>query len=322
MARSGFLCRFQHTLTLHVAPRVPSVPHMCFAEQGQKPVGATTMMPGGLMSQETEFGRMMQQAVAMKTEMMKSDRRKYEKFPPFYQNTIFHDALIETRKLPLRDRIAAAVKLKEEGNGLFQEGKHEKANSKYEEAISVFRYLEVKPGYEGWRKDGKGLRDEIFDEIDVCGLSGEEGAGPEAAATIKQHKIACYLNIAACQLKIKGPGFAVCVQACESALALDETNTKALYRRAQARLLPPSAGALEQELALQVPEASPTDSKRAHSSKRTLLTSPANTSVLHAVSVNGLCQLPPEPSPLNPQPSTLSPKKPRNPNPHDRNPQP
>ena len=43
-------------------------------------------MPPSIMSPETEFGRMMQQAVAMKSEMMKSDRRRFEKFPSFYQN--------------------------------------------------------------------------------------------------------------------------------------------------------------------------------------------------------------------------------------------
>ena len=45
-------------------------------------------------------------------------------------------------------------------------------------------------------------------------------------------------------------GFPVCVQACGCALELDATNAKALYRRAQARLLPPSSGGFEQELAL------------------------------------------------------------------------
>jgi len=38
----------------------------------------------------------------------------------------------------------------------------------------VFKYLQVKEGYEGWKKDGKGLRDEIFDEVDVIGLDGDE----------------------------------------------------------------------------------------------------------------------------------------------------
>jgi hypothetical protein len=60
-----------------------------------------------------------------------------------------------------------------------------------------------------------------------------QGAGAGTAASIRQHKIACYLNIAACQLKLKGAGFGICVQACNDVLRLDETNTKAFYRRAQ-----------------------------------------------------------------------------------------
>ena len=166
------------------------------------------------MSPETEFGRMMQQAVAMKSEMMKSDRRRFDKFPSFYQNSIFHEEsapertephpVALMRKLPTAERLAAAARLKEEGNELFQANQPDKAVGKYEEALSVFKYLLVKPGHEGWKKDGKGLRDEIFEEVDFTGLHGGDVEGADAAAAIKRHKVSCYLNIAACQLKLKG----------------------------------------------------------------------------------------------------------------------
>ena len=38
------------------------------------------------------------------------------------------------------------------GNKFFVEKNFEKANSKYEEALSVFTYLLVKPGYDGVMK--------------------------------------------------------------------------------------------------------------------------------------------------------------------------
>ena len=48
-------------------------------------------------------------------------------------------------------------------------------------------------------------RIEIFEEVDFTGLHGEDVEGAaEAAAAIKRHKVSCYLNIAACQLKLKG----------------------------------------------------------------------------------------------------------------------
>jgi hypothetical protein len=50
-------------------------------------------------------------------------------------------------------------------------------------------------------------------QVDCCGLEGEPGASAATAAAIKQLKIVCYLNIAAVQLKVKGAGFAISVQA-------------------------------------------------------------------------------------------------------------
>ena len=47
-------------------------------------------------------------------------------------------------------------------------------------------------------------RIEIFEEVDFTGLHGGDVEGADAAAAIKRHKVSCYLNIAACQLKLKG----------------------------------------------------------------------------------------------------------------------
>ncbi|EKX51953.1 hypothetical protein GUITHDRAFT_49725, partial [Guillardia theta CCMP2712] len=195
----------------------------------------------------TEFGRLMQQAVAMKTEMMKSDRRKYDRLPSFLQSSIYHmEKLKDTRSLPFQGRLEAAESMKEEGNLLFKEEKFDMANIKYEESLSVFKYLEVLEGHEDWKTNGKGLRDEIYRIVDEDGVSsGQE----EMIEAISRHKQSCYLNIAACAMKQNN--WQNCVRACDAALELDPQSVKAFYRRALARITPASSGAHEQDLALQ-----------------------------------------------------------------------
>eukprot|EP00960_Hanusia_phi_P049743 759743-Hanusia_phi.AAC.2 len=204
-----------------------------------------------MLGGDTEFGRLMQQAVAMKTEMMKSDRRKYDKLPAFLQTSIYHmEQLKDTRALPMQERLGAAESMKEEGNRLFKEEKYDMANMKYEESLSVFKFLQVLEGHEDWKTNGKGLRDEIYSIVDEDGVSsGQE----EMIEAIRRHKHSCYLNIAACAMKQKN--WQNCVRACDAALEIEPQSVKAFYRRALARITPASAGAHEQDLALQDLEA-------------------------------------------------------------------
>ena len=71
---------------------------------------------------------------------------------------------------------------------------------------------------------------------------------------IRSLRISCLSNLSHCYLKLRE--WSSCVQACGAVLDLDAGNVKALFRRAQARTLPASAGGVEQTLAL-------TDLKRA-----------------------------------------------------------
>lgn len=59
-------------------------------------------------------------------------------------------------------------------------------------------------------------------------------------AKIKQIKLTCFLNIAACNIKSKD--FDTAIQACNEALKLDPCNTMAFYRRARAKSLPINSG--------------------------------------------------------------------------------
>jgi tetratricopeptide (TPR) repeat protein len=64
----------------------------------------------------------------------------------------------------------------------------------------------------------------------------------------REFKKACYLNIALVSLQQRA--YTPCIQACSRALQVDPDCAKALYRRAQARTAPASAGATEVELAV------------------------------------------------------------------------
>jgi tetratricopeptide (TPR) repeat protein len=93
---------------------------------------------------------------------------------------------------------AAALRLKEEGNTLFREGKPEEALERYREAVAL------SPTREG--------------EGDVAGFAA--------------HRAAFHSNAAACLLSLGR--FEECIEECDLALDLDETYTKAALRRAQA----------------------------------------------------------------------------------------
>lgn len=60
---------------------------------------------------------------------------------------------------------------------------------------------------------------------------------------IKQIKISCFMNIAACSIKTKA--FEAAVAACGEVLKLDPDNLQAIYRRARATALPINAGVPE-----------------------------------------------------------------------------
>jgi len=199
----------------------------------------------GLMDPSTEFGDMMQHAMKIKGAQMEQDRKKFETWPSFFQNTMWMQGrALELRELPVSTRLPEAVKLKEAGNAHFREKRFTPAIEQYEQALGSFKYLkQLDPD---WKK--KGIRDESIEVVDDMGDTDAE------KAAVVDFRVSCYNNLAACFLGRASSGVAelgltidgdylLCKAACDYALELRPGCAKALYRRARARTEPLSAGA-------------------------------------------------------------------------------
>jgi len=100
------------------------------------------------------------------------------------------------------EKIKVATKVKDEGNGLFKEGKFEQAIQKYNKTLDYFKNT--------W------------------------GLEPEETKSVDSIKLASFLNLASCQLKTKDNSNAILN--CCKALDIDTNNVKALFRRGQGYL--------------------------------------------------------------------------------------
>jgi FK506-binding protein 4/5 len=106
----------------------------------------------------------------------------------------------ESWDMNTEEKIEAAGKKKEEGNGFFKAGKYAKASKRYEKAAKYIEY--------------------------------DTSFGEDEKKTAKALKVTCNLNNAACQLKLKE--YKQAEKLCTKVLESESTNVKALYRRAQA----------------------------------------------------------------------------------------
>jgi hypothetical protein len=196
----------------------------------------------GLMDPSTEFGGMMQHAMKIKGAQMEQDRKRFETWPTFLQNTMWlqNEEALELRKVPPGERCAGAEKLKEQGNEHFRNQRYASAVECYEAAVGTFRYAkQLDPD---WKK--KGIKDETIELID------ERGEGEDRKA-IDAILVSCYNNLAASFLARAGSGhpepggsiegdYRLCVQA--STFGIDiSASCKALYRRARALSEPMTA---------------------------------------------------------------------------------
>jgi len=194
----------------------------------------TMQQPGG-----GGFQHLLQQAAALKGEQVKAERRKFEAQPTFLQNTLFHcrhEDVMKVREMTdVEERISAATEFKTKGNELFQKGDLLAANDMYERCIGCFWFIETsEPNF----KD-KGIKDEYL-------TFHKEHTDNER---VRKLIASALVNGAGCHQQFKQ--WLQSVQNCTYAIELDDTNAKAFYRRAQARTIPVSCGALDLDYAIQ-----------------------------------------------------------------------
>lgn len=187
----------------------------------------------------TPFSVLMDRAVKLKTSQTAHERAKYDAFPSFYAGTICPNAEVAAVRAltEFSARLAAAHGMKEEGNAAFRGGRPDDARTRYQTALSVFRYLEnTNPR---WKSEG--IQDKFVREVQDAG----EDAGEQQE--MNRFLVNCYNNLALVSFRMED--FPCAVQACDHALAVDGHNPKALFLRARARLAPRCSGADDQALA-------------------------------------------------------------------------
>jgi tetratricopeptide (TPR) repeat protein len=142
--------------------------------------------------------------------------------------------------LPLAERLAAAAAAKAAGTDTFKKGEMEGAAAKYEEAI------ELLGGPEGVVGDAGSGAEGASGAGAAGGGEGGGGAEGEASRAAAELLITCLVNVAMCRLKQERPYEAI--EAADSALALDDANGKAWYRRGQACMALQQYGAAKKNL--------------------------------------------------------------------------
>ncbi|KAL8172060.1 hypothetical protein V2J09_023864 [Rumex salicifolius] len=131
--------------------------------------------------------------------------RDLAKVPPF-SNLLYEVEMLDFVKekapweMTSQEKIETAEKKKEEGNALFKCGKYQRAGKKYDKASDY--------------------------------VSEERSFNDEEQKLIKPLRVSCWLNGAACSLKMNE--FNEVIRLCSKVLDIEIHNIKALYRRAQA----------------------------------------------------------------------------------------
>ena len=174
------------------------------------------------MESKTEFDKLMRDAVAIKSAQLSQYRRKFDKWPQFHQAGLYYsESFASLRSAPWSEKIHAYNSKKQEGTTFFLSEDYQQALHKYEEALTLFRW--VRNRNEKWRNSG--IED---DDLTVETIEKNE-------ETVEM-MVSLYLNISLCNLKLKNWNEAV--MACDEALALDKNNVKALYRKSLALTTP------------------------------------------------------------------------------------
>lgn len=196
-----------------------------------------------IFNSDNEIGNILREAVKLKSAQVGCKRKTYETWPYFVQHTLFHGEktdYLAWRALPFTEKMERSVKIKDEGNELYKQKNYADAVDKYEEAPSLFYYCySTDPG---WRKNNRGIDDDVLVLVD------DQGSSDEDKAAVEKLRLTCCLNLSACKTKLGK--FDESIVACNTAIELDENNVKALYRRAEALVKPTKSSAYDVDCAI------------------------------------------------------------------------
>lgn len=149
-------------------------------------------------------------------------RQQLERLPHFHQCSLSsRERLKELRTSPVVVRLAVFQDYRKAGQSLFSESKFQEALDHYEEALSLFRWVEK-------------VNSAAHKTIQLV-LKGEE-----LNSEVVHCLVVCYSNIAICNLKLEG--WREAGSACDEVLKLDPENAKAKYRKAVALSSRPGSG--------------------------------------------------------------------------------
>lgn len=148
--------------------------------------------------------------------------------------------------IDIDELVKASNAFRDKGNTFFKNEEYEVAILQYERALAVWEWIETIVS--DWRHSA--IIDQDLRQRQYSPKSDEE------AEVVYNSKLSCLLNLSAAYLKARQWNY--CIQACDTAITLPPPNNtqqytphpKALYRRAMARILPPSSGTVEQLMAL------------------------------------------------------------------------
>ena len=154
------------------------------------------------------------------------ERRRFDSFPTLLQSTLYdEDVRVENaRKLDFRDRLAVAGAIKNDGNGAFGKKDFEGALQLYEQALSIFHFLQNENN--AWKTEG-------IKDGDIVQRRHDCGNDEDQKAQLREFMAACYNNATLAALKLERYHYAL--QAAECAVETSRS-TKSLYLRAKARL--------------------------------------------------------------------------------------
>lgn len=182
------------------------------------------------------FGALMQDAVKLKEEQLKSGKTRWDSCGVWRQHTLFHGEtekeVIGGRKLSTEEQIKVAIKLKDEGSQLFCEKSYQGAMDKFERSLALLWYFEAT--VENWKK--LGIQDDNMKLVDLR----DETTDPLVKNQITELTGKLLTNIAL--IKKREEKWKEVVMACDDALFIYPTWYKAFYFRGQARISSKSSG--------------------------------------------------------------------------------